>query len=88
MLYESDYINALKASIRLCEYEKEIEPKKLYSLMAIAAYYAENYQLCSKAFVRLKNLPDNGMREKNTYDQYCAQIFMQNPPRPPANIEI
>lgn len=88
LLYESDYIGALKASIRLCEYEKEIDPKKLYSLMVIAAYYAENYQQCSRAFVKLKNLPQLSYREKKTFEQYAAQIFLENPPRPPANMEI
>lgn len=43
LLYEGDYINALKASIRLCEYEKDMDPKKIHAIMVIAAYYAENY---------------------------------------------
>jgi WD repeat-containing protein 35 len=38
----------------LAEYENEIEPNKIFSLLAIAAYYAENYQYCSRAFVKLK----------------------------------
>jgi WD repeat-containing protein 35 len=88
LLYESDYIGALKASIRLCEYEKEIDPKKLYSLMVISAYYAENYQQCSRAFVKLKNLPSLSYREKKAFEQYAAHIFLEHPPRPPANMEI
>ena len=48
------YKNALKTAVKLAEYENEIDPSKIFSLLAIAAYYAENYQYCSRAFVKLK----------------------------------
>lgn len=38
------------------EYELELDTKKVYSLVALAAYYNNHFKECSRAFVKLETL--------------------------------
>jgi len=44
----------MKTSLWLIEYEKELNTKEVYSLVALAAYYNNCFKECSKAFVKLE----------------------------------
>eukprot|EP00760_Papus_ankaliazontas_P001905 PhM_4_TR10728/c0_g1_i1/m.13047/K19674/WDR35, IFT121; WD repeat-containing protein 35 len=59
-LYESNIEAALITAMRLVNYDDVLNPVEVYSLLAIAAYYARNYGLCSKAFVRLETIEADG----------------------------
>lgn len=56
--YYRDYNRAMKTSMRLIEYEKELQTKDVYSLVALSCFFNECYKECSKAFVKLERLPD------------------------------
>jgi hypothetical protein len=51
-----DYNRAMKTAMRLIEYEKELQTKDVYSLVALACFFNENFKECSKAFVKLERL--------------------------------
>lgn len=59
--------NSRKSAIRLCEFELDMDPKKIYSLLALAAYYNKSYKECARAFVKLENLEGITDEEKERY---------------------
>ena len=80
-LYEGDYFSALRTSLRLAEYENLLETKDIYSLIALSAFYAGHYKECSKAFVKLENLPGQSDDERALYEDLEVAIFTKNAPR-------
>jgi len=46
----------MKTALRLIEYEKELNTKEVYSLVALASYYNNCFKECSKAFVKLERM--------------------------------
>jgi hypothetical protein len=46
----------MKTAMRLIEYEKELQTKDVYSLVAIASYFNGCYKECSKALNKLERL--------------------------------
>ncbi|CAD8136286.1 unnamed protein product [Paramecium pentaurelia] len=79
-LYSGNYKYALKSAIRLCEFELDMDPKRIYSLLALAAYYNKSYKECARAFVKLENLDNISEEERERYQQVAAQIFVKNAP--------
>lgn len=55
-LYQKDYNRAMKTAMRLIEYEKELQTKDVYSLVAIASYFNGCFKECSKALNKLERL--------------------------------
>ncbi|RHW72332.1 putative intraflagellar transport protein D4 [Trypanosoma brucei equiperdum] len=47
-------VYALNVAMRLMDYDDIISPVDSYSLIALTAYLAKNYSICSKAFTRLE----------------------------------
>lgn len=43
-LYAGQFKSALKTALRLTEYELDMDPKKIYTLVALAAYYNKSYK--------------------------------------------
>lgn len=44
-----------------------MDPKKIYSLLAIAAYYNKSFKECARAFVKLENLENISDEDKERY---------------------
>ena len=57
-LYDAQYVDAMKTSIRLSEYEDILPKVDIYSLVALSAYHAKDWYVCSKAFIKLETLDD------------------------------
>lgn len=53
LFYSGNYDNAMKCSIRLCEYDDILNPRDIYSLLALTAYFNKFYGICSQAFVKV-----------------------------------
>lgn len=70
----------MKSAIRLTEFELDMDPKKIYSLLALAAYYNKSFKECARAFVKLENLETNTEEDRERYQSLAAQIFVKNPP--------
>lgn len=82
-LYEGDYEAALKTSLRLSEYENILETRDIYSLIALSAYYSGYYKECSRALVKLENIPGQSEGDREAYEELSVSIFSKNPPRDP-----
>lgn len=54
MLYGRNYKQALQTAIRLQEYELELDPKRVYSVIATTAYFAGHFKECSTAIMKLE----------------------------------
>ena len=61
------YIKIRKSAIRLCEFELDMDPKRIYSLLALAAYYNKSFKECARAFVKLENLDNITEEERERY---------------------
>ena len=59
----------------MIEYEKELDTKEVYSLLALAAYHNKCYRECSKAFVKLERLPGLTQKERENYEQVAINLF-------------
>lgn len=70
----------MKTSLRLIEYEKELDTKEVYSLVALASYFNKCYKECSKAFVKLERLPDITPKEVEAYESLAVNLFSRHPP--------
>ena len=82
-LYEGDYESALKTCLRLSEYENVLETRDIYSLIALAAFYAGYLKECSRALVKLENLPGQSDEDREKYEELAVSIFSKYPPRDP-----
>lgn len=70
----------MKTAMRLIEYEKELQTKDVYSLVALSCYFNECYKDCSKAFVKLERLGDVTDKEREAYEMLAIQLFSRHPP--------
>lgn len=66
-MYAKKFNYALKTALRLQEYELDLEPRKIYSVMALAAYYNKSYKELSRAFVKLEGIKDLQSHEKEIF---------------------
>jgi WD repeat-containing protein 35 len=87
-LYEGDYESALRTSLRLAEYENILETRDIYSLIALSAFFSGYYKECSKAFVKLENLPGQTDEDRGLYEDLAVAIFVKHPPRDPKPIIV
>lgn len=54
MLYGGNYKQSLQAAMRLQEYELELDPRRVYSIIAAAAYFVGHMKECSTALMKLE----------------------------------
>jgi WD repeat-containing protein 35 len=74
-LYQGNYLAALKTSLRLVQYEKELDPKEVYRLIALNALLNKSYKECSNALSKLENLPKITKEEKEQFEELAIAIF-------------
>jgi hypothetical protein len=56
-LYSGQFKSALKTALRLTEYELDMDPKKIYTLVALAAYYNKVSKLLNLRVIN--NVPEH-----------------------------
>ena len=78
LMISRDYKRAMKTAMRIVEYEKELQTKDVYSLVALACFFNEHYKECSKAFVKLERLPGISAKEKEAYELLAINLFSRN----------
>jgi len=85
-LYSGRMDAAMKTSIRLAEYEDILNPRDIYSLIALTAYHSNYFGICSRAFIKLETLPPSPERGNDFTEQVqnlALQIFTKNSPLDP-----
>jgi len=63
-LYEGNIPGALVTATRLPLYEGVINEVDVYSILAVCSFYAQNFAICSKAFVRLEAIDNAGSQKE------------------------
>lgn len=58
----------MKTALWLIEYEKELNTKEVYSLVALSSYYNNCFKECSKAFVKLEWMQGISKQEREAYE--------------------
>ena len=75
-LYDAQYVDAMKTSIRLSEYENVLTKCDIYSLVALSAYHAKDWYVCSKAFIKLETLDDAPQCDDEKEDYLEEILFL------------
>ena len=80
LIFNSNYLAALKTALRLVQYEKELDPKEVYRLIALTSYLNKSYKECSKAVSRLEHIPNLTKEEKQKFSEMGISMFTKNEP--------
>jgi WD repeat-containing protein 35 len=88
-LYDAQYVDAMKTSIRLSEYEDVLPKCDIYSLVALSAYHAKDWYVCSKAFIKLETLDDEKEDYLEEIQKLAIDIFTDHAPgdKSPNNLD-
>ena len=87
-LYQKEYKKAMKTSIRLMDYEREIDTREVYSLVALSSYYNKCYRECSKAFAILERLPGLSSIEREKFENIALSLFSRHAPKDAAQVKF
>lgn len=68
---------AMKTSLRLMDYDDLIEPRDIYSLIALSALYNKFYGQASRAFIKLEALDGAAPSELDKYQELAIKIFVK-----------
>lgn len=63
------------------QYEKEIEAKEIYRLIALSSFMNKSYKETSKALSKLENLNTLSKEEKEKYRELSISIFTKIDPQ-------
>ncbi|BHF80666.1 WD repeat-containing protein 35 [Sparganum proliferum] len=80
-LYSGHYEHALRTALLLRDLDDIIEPQKVYSIIALCALSARAFATASKAFLKLKNLPNWSPAEREELENLAVNIFSRYPPK-------
>ena len=87
------YEEALNSAMRLTNYEDILPLKVIYSLLALAALYADDYRVCSNAFTKLesrveeaKSLEEQKLM-RDALNNLAIEIFTRFPPSNSSKLE-
>ena len=84
-LYGGDIAGAMTTAQRLALYEDMLEPRDVYSIIALTAYYNQCFGTCSRAFIKLEGLEAATPAERDGYRDLAFSIFMRARPTDPAD---
>ena len=79
-LYSGTMEAAMKTAIRLAEYEDILPRADIYSIIALTAYHSKDYNVCSRAFIKLETLDDLSPDEQEEIQSLALTIFTKKPP--------
>jgi len=82
-LYNGKMDAAMKTSIRLAEYEDVLDPKDIYSLVALTAFHNKYFGICSRAFIKLETMTNIPEDDRETIQNLALSIFTKNSPLDP-----
>jgi WD repeat-containing protein 35 len=76
-----NYHAAVKTALRLVQYEKELDAKEVYRLIALSSFLNRSYKECSKALVKLENLQGLTKDEQEKYQELAISVFTKQEPK-------
>ncbi|KAJ3015471.1 WD repeat-containing protein 35 [Thoreauomyces humboldtii] len=75
--YSGNVEGAVKTALHLREFEDILDARIIFSLLALASFYAKRFDACSKAFIKLESLPNATVTELEQYEKLALNIFMK-----------
>eukprot|EP01041_Mallomonas_annulata_P005597 gene5597-11283_t len=84
--YQGNIDAAMKTSIKLCEYDDILDPRDIYSLLALTSLTNKFYGICSKAFVKLETLSDLPEKVRDDIETLAVKVFVRHTPSDPAGL--
>jgi hypothetical protein len=78
----------LKTALRLVQYEKELDAREVYRLIALSAFLNKSYKECSKALAKLENIPNLTRDEREKYSELAVAIFTRYDPMNAREAEV
>lgn len=84
-LFDHQYEQALRTSLRLADYEDILDMQTIYSIIALTTYYNKFFLQCSKAFIKLEASNDISEDMRAKFSDLALRIFTRNPPRDPSS---
>uniref|UniRef100_A0A7S0R8E2 Anaphase-promoting complex subunit 4 WD40 domain-containing protein n=1 Tax=Chlamydomonas leiostraca TaxID=1034604 RepID=A0A7S0R8E2_9CHLO len=82
-LYSGNVDLAMRTALHLRDYEDLLDPKEIYSFLALASFYNKFYGQCSKAFIKLESMPAIPADARDEYGDLAMSIFLKNAPVDP-----
>ncbi|KAJ3028245.1 UNVERIFIED_CONTAM: WD repeat-containing protein 35 [Siphonaria sp. JEL0065] len=73
--YNGNIGGAMRTAIHLKNYEDIIDPKTIYSLLALSAFHNNHFAVCSGAFIKLEALEKVADEEKSGIENLALSIF-------------
>ncbi len=86
-LYMGASSDAMHTALQLGRYEDVLNPKDIYSLIALTTYANRFFGQCSRAFIRLESLETLSEAERKKYKDLAMSIFISNRPEDPPTRE-
>jgi len=80
-IYNRQYDLAVRSAIRLCDYDDLVDPRTVYSLLALTAFHTRLYKQCSRAFIKLRNSSSSG----SGFTRTARRNLMSSLPLDPSN---
>ena len=75
LLYAGNVESAMIVAQRLQQYEDILDPRDIYSLIAISSFYNKHFATASRAFIRLEHLDSLTSIQKEQYASVALSIF-------------
>ena len=79
-LYSGQIQEAMITAQRLTQYEDILDPKDIYSLIALTSYYSQYYNIASRALIRLEHLDSLTSQQQEKYTDVAYAMFTRNRP--------
>lgn len=79
-LYEGDTKAALRTALNMRRYDDVLPVSDIYTMLALVAFHGGYFGQCSKAFMKLESLPDDGVHDREALSELATSIFALQPP--------
>ncbi|KAI8828138.1 hypothetical protein BJ741DRAFT_627188 [Chytriomyces cf. hyalinus JEL632] len=86
--YNGSIHSAMRTAMHLKNYDDFIEPKVIYSLLALSAFHNNHFGVCSGAFIKLEALEKISDEERLSIENLALSLFTKYTPSNPPAFEI
>jgi WD repeat-containing protein 35 len=79
---------AMRTALRLADYDDVLDPKDIFSLIALLTFYNKFLGQCSRALTKLETLDTLTSSERERYQQLALAIYTSQSPTDPSSDEL
>ncbi|KAI8616049.1 WD repeat-containing protein 35 [Chytriomyces sp. MP71] len=86
--YSGSVNSAMRSAIHLKNYDDIIEPKVIFSLLALCAFHNNYFGVCSGAFIKLEALDKVSDEDRTNIENLALSLFTKYTPSNPPAFEV